>query len=93
MPLCLGKITKQSQTTECSIFSRCFTYVVVAMEPAGRTRDARYARMALDSEESDSARAWQERHFSGPLSRTWRSSDRGWSQWPTEADAQILRQV
>src|SRR5829696_5057498 len=70
MQLCLGKITKQSQTTECSIFPRCFTYVVVAMEPAGSTPDARNLGIGVEREESYHARTWQERLPSRTLSRT-----------------------
>jgi hypothetical protein len=51
------------------------TYLVVAMEPAGSTLDARSVRMALDSEEHYRGRAWQVHRFSGTPSRTWGSSD------------------
>jgi hypothetical protein len=49
MQLCLGKITKQSQTTDCPSSLDAMA-LVMAMEPAGSTPDVRCLRMILDSE-------------------------------------------
>ena len=54
------------------------TYLVVAMERAGSTPDARSVRMALDSEEHYHTRAWQVHRFSGTRRQIWGSFDRGW---------------
>ncbi len=44
MQLCLGKITKQSQTTDRSIFPRCYG-VGYGDETGGSTLNARCVRM------------------------------------------------
>lgn len=60
------------------------------MEPAGSTLGAGSVRMALDSEEHYSARAWQVHRFSGTPSRTRVLPTEVGTICPTYADAQVL---
>ncbi len=93
MRLALGKITKQSQTTDCST-SLDARYLAVAMEPAGCTLGAGSVRMTFDSEDHYGTRAWQVHLFSRavPVAGFFRPREAG-TTWPKEADAQVLRRV